>query len=277
MKITIVVDNRVAQTGLTAVHGFAAWLESKGAPILFDSGKGNALSENTALLGLDVQRLQTAVLSHGHHDHAEGLPWLMAVNPKIQLDRTVKAFMPKWSLDPGAVWRYAGIPYALHELPAKRFVIHDSPRQVESGIWSTGALWPAAFAYGSVLDKRLHVNGGGQCVPDGFEDEQAMVFELQEGLGVLVGCCHRGIPALLDAVHCLFPGRPVKALAGGFHMAGLGPKVWDSVLDRLRAEGVQQMISLHCSGDDWMDYVETHLPGVAVRGHAGFVWEWSLA
>jgi len=148
-------------------------------------------------------------------------------------------------------------------------------RQVMPGVWSTGSLWPTEFSPGSVRDSRLHVNLGDKCVHDPFVDEQALVLEGREGLAVLVGCCHRGITALLASVDRLFPGRPVKLLAGGFHMAGLGAEAFDEAIASVRRAGVEKLVSLHCSGEDWMDYVENAMPSIASRGHVGTVLEWN--
>lgn len=277
MKITIVVDNRSPSPEWLSEHGFCAYIETDNAAVLFDSGKGAALFPNLRILGLDVALCATVVLSHGHHDHAGGLPELLTKYPAMQLDATAASFLPKWSLDPDGSWRYAGISEFQHALPPQRRVIHDAPRQILPGIWSTGPLWPRGFAPGAVHDKRLHVNLGDKCIPDPFCDEQALVLQGPTGLAVLVGCCHRGIAALLAAVERLFPGQKVELLAGGLHMAGLGAGVWDEALEAVRHSGVQKLVSLHCSGDDWMDYAEARLPGIAQRGHVGTVLEWELA
>ena len=277
MKITVVVDNISQDPSLMAEHGFCAYVSSPDGELLFDSGKGAALFPNLDALGLDVSRCGTVVLSHGHHDHAGGLPGLLEKNPSLKLDVTSRAFLPKWSLDPDQSWRYAGIPFALHELPAERKTIHEEPREVLPGIWATGSLWPEGFAPGAVYDKRLHVNLADKCIRDPFSDEQALVMQGKDGLAVLTGCCHRGLAALLAAIDRLFPGQPVRLVAGGLHMAGLDTAIWDEALEAVVSHGVEKLVSFHCSGSDWMDYAEAKLPGKATRGHVGSILEWELA
>ncbi len=277
MKITIVVDNISPDSSLKAEHGFCAYVNAPAGDLLFDSGEGMALFPNLAVLGLDASRCPTVVLSHGHHDHAGGLPALLEKYPGLKLDATPGAFLPKWSLDPDKSWRYAGIPFALHEWPWTLRELHENPREVLPGVWATGSLWPREYAHGAVHDARLHVNLGDKCVKDPFSDEQALVLKGKEGLAVLTGCCHRGLSALLESVHRLFPEEKVALVAGGLHMAGLDHSIWDEALESVKAHGVKRLVSFHCSGADWMDYAEEKLPGIASRGHVGSVLEWDLA
>jgi 7,8-dihydropterin-6-yl-methyl-4-(beta-D-ribofuranosyl)aminobenzene 5'-phosphate synthase len=68
-KITIICENTVTMPGLLGEHGFAAYLETPGHTILFDTGQGFTLVQNALRLGKNLRRVTQVVLSHGHFDH----------------------------------------------------------------------------------------------------------------------------------------------------------------------------------------------------------------
>ncbi len=70
--------------------GFSVLVRYNGRTILFDAGNdaGN-FAHNVKALGVDLQKVDLAVLSHRHADHASGFDYVMNVKPGV------KAFVPK--------------------------------------------------------------------------------------------------------------------------------------------------------------------------------------
>ncbi len=69
MRLVVVVDNR-AKEGLRKEWGWSAYIEAHGHRALFDAGASpSTLEFNAKRLGLDLSRLDFAVLSHHHGDH----------------------------------------------------------------------------------------------------------------------------------------------------------------------------------------------------------------
>jgi 7,8-dihydropterin-6-yl-methyl-4-(beta-D-ribofuranosyl)aminobenzene 5'-phosphate synthase len=66
-RITILCENSVSRPGsLIAEHGFAALIETPSDAILFDTGQGFGLLNNTQEIGRNLQVITSVVLSHGH-------------------------------------------------------------------------------------------------------------------------------------------------------------------------------------------------------------------
>ncbi len=75
ITVTTLVENSVAQGGksLLAEHGLSFYVEAGERKILFDTGQNLAISNNARVLGVDLNRIEAVVLSHGHYDHSGGL------------------------------------------------------------------------------------------------------------------------------------------------------------------------------------------------------------
>jgi 7,8-dihydropterin-6-yl-methyl-4-(beta-D-ribofuranosyl)aminobenzene 5'-phosphate synthase len=84
ITLTVVYDNRSADSRLGTAWGFACLIETGTTTILFDTGgDGQLLLDNLATLGIDPQAIEAVVLSHIHSDHTGGLDRLLAVNDHL--------------------------------------------------------------------------------------------------------------------------------------------------------------------------------------------------
>ena len=86
MHITCLVKNALegptmkALPGLEARHGFSLLIETSGRTLLFDMGPDHTLIGNAEVLGKDLSKVDTAILSHGHIDHGGGLASFQVIN-----------------------------------------------------------------------------------------------------------------------------------------------------------------------------------------------------
>jgi len=79
VKIAILVDNEPSE-GLKNDWGFSAYVESTNWKILFDADtKPEVLKFNCEKLGIDLSKIDFAVLSHWHHDHFGGFSYVEKV------------------------------------------------------------------------------------------------------------------------------------------------------------------------------------------------------
>ena len=82
MKITIIYDNDVWQTGLKPDWGFSCLVEVYGKAILFDTGaNGRILLGNMIKLDIDPRKIDEVFISHSHFDHMGGLLDFLSINP----------------------------------------------------------------------------------------------------------------------------------------------------------------------------------------------------
>src|SRR5438045_1680746 len=66
--------------------GYSALIHFRGKIILFDAGgHADLFGRNVKAAGVDLNKVDFAMLSHKHGDHASGFDYVMAVNPKLKL------------------------------------------------------------------------------------------------------------------------------------------------------------------------------------------------
>lgn len=173
-----------------------------------DTGSTGAFADNAEALGIDLTRVDTVVLSHGHYDHAGGLLRFAALNPGAPIYLQAGADGDFYHGD-----RYIGIDKAITALPQVRPVRGDLRIDGELFLFAgiTGRrFWPQS-------NLSLRVRRDGQTLQDDFSHEQCLVVS-QDGHRVLVsGCAHNGILNILDRYRDLFGGDP-DVVISGFHM-----------------------------------------------------------
>jgi 7,8-dihydropterin-6-yl-methyl-4-(beta-D-ribofuranosyl)aminobenzene 5'-phosphate synthase len=242
-RVTIIVD---AFGDVPAVHhdwGFAALVEYGGKRILFDTGNDAAVfARNADALGIDLTRLDFAVISHRHGDHTDGLRHLLAVNPKVTI------YVPDDEYFGGAV------PATFFErpvtsLPARmRYFGGRVPAVVGHGTPWRGAHFVAVpaeleVAPGMRVVRNAAAEGSFASLP-----ELSLVIDGPAGQLVVVGCSHPGIETILRSTGA--PRRPVDLVVGGLHLVTANDAQIERALGVLRTDmQVKRMAPAHCTGE----------------------------
>ena len=208
MRIVTLIENTPGDPRCACEHGLSLYLETHDHRLLMDTGSTGAFADNAEALGIDLTRVDTVVLSHGHYDHAGGLLRFAALNPGAPIYLQAGADGDFYHGD-----RYIGIDKAITALPQVRPVRGDLRIDGELFLFAgiTGRrFWPQS-------NLSLRVRRDGQTLQDDFSHEQCLVVS-QDGHRVLVsGCAHNGILNILDRYRDLFGGDP-DVVISGFHM-----------------------------------------------------------
>ena len=224
MRITVLIENS-APEGLVAEHGLSFYLEYRGGRYLLDAGESGAFLLNAQRLGVDLSRVEAAALSHGHYDHGDGFTAFFRVNRTAWI-----CARPAVREDDVLDGEHVGLNPGLFRRHARRFDLADGPRALAEG---------------------LHL------IPDAVRHEQSLAAETAEGLVVLNSCCHAGVDHILADLRARFPGRPIRAVLGGFHLMGKGgtatlgpaPEEVRALARRLLDElDVMEICTGHCTG-----------------------------
>ena len=103
MKIISLVDNISNKKGIGCEHGLSLYIETKEKKILFDTGASDLFLENAQKLGVDINDIDYAVLSHGHYDHGGGLKRFLEVNSTAEVIMKREAFEKYYTLRPNGI------------------------------------------------------------------------------------------------------------------------------------------------------------------------------
>jgi len=74
MKISFLTENKTDREGILAEHGLSVHIETGNRKILFGAGASDIFAYNAERMGIDLARIEMAVVSHGHYDHTGGFP-----------------------------------------------------------------------------------------------------------------------------------------------------------------------------------------------------------
>jgi len=78
VSITVLAEDTAPYQGHLGEHGFSLWVERGLETLLFDGGQGLAILHNARALKADWGRVKKIAVSHGHYDHAEGVPLVLS-------------------------------------------------------------------------------------------------------------------------------------------------------------------------------------------------------
>ena len=107
IKITVLVED-TKNENLPSAHGLSLYIETPENKILFDMGPNELFWENAEFLGIDLNTVDTAVISHGHYDHGGGLSTFLDKNKNGKIYIRENAFGDYYSTSQGKA-RYIGL------------------------------------------------------------------------------------------------------------------------------------------------------------------------
>jgi len=263
--LTVITENTVVgkRDGLYAEHGFSLFLERPGLRMLFDTGPAGIVTlHNAARLGIDLRSADTIALSHGHADHTGGLLGVLrAIGKSIPIYAHPGIFEDRYSRRADGQITYAGMPYKREALEGLGATFDLSPefRSIGDGVHLTGQV-PRRRDF-ETGDAELYVRRKDTLVQDPLLDDQSLAVETEDGLLVILGCCHAGLVNTLDQVHALLPSRPIHTVLGGTHLGFAPPEQLEQTAAILRTLDIRTVGLSHCTGLKAGAYLARELGG----------------
>ncbi|MCW2308928.1 MBL fold metallo-hydrolase [Rhodobium gokarnense] len=248
IQITTVVENSPGEhKALRHEHGLCFHIDTGSDRILFDTGASDALLHNAEHLRLDLKRVGTVVLSHGHYDHTGGLRHLASVNDGFELVTGKGFFVEKYAaLD--AAYEFLGNDFDEAWLAAKGITCRTVSEPISELVPGVHIITDFERTHGDeVVNPRFKLRTDDGFVNDTFSDEVMLAIETPPGIVAVVGCSHPGIRNLLDTAEKRL-GRPIHAVLGGTHLMEATPDRIAATLDYLDRKGISVIGASHCTG-----------------------------
>ncbi|MFC1900528.1 MBL fold metallo-hydrolase [Chloroflexota bacterium] len=250
IRITTLSENTVVAPRLLAEWGLSIHIETDEANVLLDTGQIMAAGYNADVLGIELNKVDKMVISHGHHDHTGGL---REVLPKMKRGIEVIAhpniWEPKYGRRPGSdEGVYCGMPFQQLELEkaGARFIETTEPVRITEYITTTGEV-PMVTDFEPV-NQNLCIKENGKLVPDPLLDDQAIILTTPEGLIIILGCAHRGMINTIYHARNITGVDQVAMVIGGCHLTGASEeRIWLTI-GALKEMEVGRIGVSHCTG-----------------------------
>ena len=218
MKITILTDNTPCSEmpQLIAEHGLSLLIEMDGRRILCDMGIGTAFWHNAEQLGICLEEIDTAFVSHGHKDHSGGLMTFLQHTSEIPVYLSPAVFHQHFFTARHAEKRDISTDPEV----MKRF--DDRLRLTAESRWLTSDIaivrcsdhpWPCPV--GNVF---LTAQQEGEAErADDFCHELSLAFKMEKGLVIVSSCSHNGALNIMQSCKDFTKEDRVYAFVGGLH------------------------------------------------------------
>ncbi len=249
-KLSIICENTVGRPiPALGEHGFACLIEHDGCNWLFDTGQGTTLLHNLDALGIEAQRVEGVILSHGHYDHAGGLlaflrqvgPRPVHAHPDIFRDRFWQGQHEQ---------RAIGVPVGRAELEqaGAEFHMHRDFTSLAPGLYFSGRIPRVTAAETGDPHLVCADPQGENLLPDVFADDAALAIETARGLIILLGCAHSGLINTVRHFQHQLGSPPIHAIVGGTHLGPASDAQFAETVSFLGDLNVDRLGLSHCTG-----------------------------
>jgi len=254
MKITALMENTSGNERCVGEFGLSFLIEANGRCAMFDAGQSASTVSNAKALGIDLARVDTAVLSHGHYDHANGISAFFAINDQATLYARTGYDGGQYAQRENGEDEYIGVAPELKG--NERVKVVGSPL-VDLGDGFTIVSYAQCNPIFPIEHFGLFRSGPEGLVPDQFEHEQCLLVTEGNVRMLMTGCTHRGIR---NTMHWSKDIAPTHVI-GGFHFMKVPPQ--DSDYLNAAAEDLLSYPAMyytcHCTGLAQYDYLKEQM------------------
>lgn len=244
-----------------ASHGLSLLITAHGPggprTMLFDGGPVDmSMARNAPRLGVNFAAIDAMMLSHGHWDHAGGLPQALSMLPEGK--RVPLYLHPGMFAERGMRQSDGGVlPMDPVPTPAGWAamgadpVVSAEPLSVLDGLFQISGEIPRVTDYERGLPGQVaRADENAAWVADELlMDERFLAVRLKgKGLVIFSACSHAGVVNVLHEARRLFPGEKLHAVMGGFHLSGENEALIPQTVRDLGGFGLDLIIPAHCTG-----------------------------
>lgn len=257
MKVITLFENRTISKEYKNKHGLSLYIETSKHKILFDTGTDDTFALNAYKLGVKLEDIDIAVISHGHYDHGGGLETFLKLNNKA------KIYIGKGAFDKHLIKLFGIIKYSIglkKDLNNNnRFVLVDEMMKIDDEL----------ILFGNVKGDKLILKGNdkllkeysdGLAKKDDFEHEINLLINEKDKYTLFCGCAHKGIINIIERAKSIIDSN-VTTVIGGFHLLGmnvnnLNTKEFLNELSMLLDNNnVEKYYTCHCTGEKAYSYL----------------------
>lgn len=247
MKVITLIENTTLSDKYRKKHGLSLYIETKNHKILFDLGPNKTFLENAKKLSVDIEEVDTLIISHGHIDHCGALEIFLREN------KTATIYVQKSIFDEYFT-KILGIPFKVGvSAPSKldRFKFIDKCLRIDNELLLLSDIKGRELI--SLSNKALYKKINNKLVKDDFIHEQSLIICEDDKYILIGGCAHKGIINIQNSAENIL-GKKIHYVISGFHLFNPVIKKYEEekliqeLGDRLDKNNTKYF-TCHCTGD----------------------------
>lgn len=250
LKITVLSENQTKNPELKSEHGFSLYVETDNKNFIFDTGASGNFIENAGKLEVDLEKINSVILSHGHYDHTGGLSHfknkVVYAHPDL--------FIPKYKKTDNLLFEYIGNEYV------RCFYEHNNKLEIRNVTESIELFADINLVCGfkkAASENYFYVKPPCEnlYIKDSFNDELVLTINTANGLVIITGCAHSGIINIIEKCLQITGQSKIFALLGGFHLSKIEEKEVKEIAGKIDAYHIENIGISHCTGDVLAKYL----------------------
>lgn len=230
MYLKVLCDNNsIIDHYYLAEPALSFYIEDGKNKILFDLGYSDIFKKNSKKMGIDLNKIDTIVFSHGHNDHTGGLRYITDLHQDIKLICHPQTDEKKY---------YCGLdiscPISFNDLPDNFKIIKTkNAYKISEHIIFLGQIH-------RTIQKVFPLEN------DELYDDSAIVYENEKGIFIITGCSHSGICNIINQAMILTGKKHILGIIGGFHMLN-NEMLNKKVCNYLSKIDIEECYPCHCT------------------------------
>ena len=272
MRIINLIENTEGPSGCAYAHGLSFYVETKKHRMLLDLGPSGETLQNAQIVGIDLKKVDTVILSHGHYDHSGGILPFAGINDQALIymqETAVGDYFSDRGKSAPERYEYIGIDKDIAKLPQVRFLQGDNQLDEELELFTIknrSHKLPSS-------NKRILVRKGDLLQCDDFVHEQFLVIRQGKTRILMSGCAHSGILSIMDAF-CDKYGKEPDLVISGFHLMKKAEYTGDEIreIEEIAEELKKystRFITCHCTGLPAFDRMKAIMGDQLTYVHSG--------
>jgi len=247
LKLVTLVENTSLSRKYHSKHGLCLYIETEKHKILFDLGQDNLFIQNAKKMNIDITKIDTVIISHGHKDHGGALKEFLTINPNAKIYIKKEAFEPHY-IKFFCLSISVGLDIELQN--EKRIILVESDMRIDEELFLFSNVKQEKFQLKS--NRLLYRKNQGHLVLDDFCHEQNLIINIDGKYTLISGCSHARIVNILNKAEKLV-SQDIKTVVGGFHLYNPPTRKYESneMIDAIAnflSEKSSVYYTCHCTG-----------------------------
>jgi 7,8-dihydropterin-6-yl-methyl-4-(beta-D-ribofuranosyl)aminobenzene 5'-phosphate synthase len=240
--------------------GYSALIHYHSKTILFDAGgHADMFAQNVKAFGTDLKKVDFAMLSHKHGDHASGFDYVLTVNPKLKL------YLPNDSaLGGGTGLALPKVSQELREALRPEELYFKGEERAFGGAWgprfwhANSEMITASREIGpglTLITTRSPMIGDFSRYPPNDAQpalngtpELSLAMMTSRGVVLVTGCSHSRVEAIVAETKKVTQ-KNIYLVIGGFHLLPYEAAEITRLAKLMKDDlGVENVAPAHCTG-----------------------------